>query len=167
MQKQSRILLLTNRSLYNIKKDQIQRKINVQQIKAVTKSTKDGCIQFVVHVASEYDYIYESEFRPEIFDALKYVYYTEHNSNLPLYGVPDQLKEYHTSKKDIMNGLEVNPQEKYRLKNEDVYDAATGSVSSGGSTTPSTGDNVGLLESMGEINLLNADFAKTRADTMF
>ena len=96
----------------------------MQQIKAVTKSSKDGCIQFVVHVASEYDYIYESEFRPEIFDALKYVYYTEHNSNLPLYGVPDQLKEYHTSKKDIMNGLEVNPQEKYRLRNEDIYDGA-------------------------------------------
>ena len=121
MQRQTRILLLTNRSLYNIKKDQIQRKINVQQIKAVTKSTKDGCIQFVVHVASEYDYIYESEFRPEIFEAIKYVYYTEHNQNLPLYGVPDQLKEYHTSKKDIMNGLEVNPQEKYRLKEEDIY----------------------------------------------
>lgn len=43
---------------------------------------------------------------------------------MPLYGVPDQLKEYHTSKKDIMNGLEVNPQEKYRLKEEDIYVAA-------------------------------------------
>lgn len=63
----------------------------------------------MVHVASEYDYIYESEFRPEIFDALKFVYYTEHGTNLEIYGVPDQLKEYHTSKKDIMNGLEVNP----------------------------------------------------------
>ena len=164
MQKQSRILLLTNRSLYNIKKDQIQRKINVQQVKAVTKSTKDGCIQFVVHVASEYDYIYESEFRPEIFDALKYVYYTEHKSNLPLYGVPDQLKEYHTSKKDIMNGLEVNPQEKYRLKNEDVYDAGTGQINS--STTSSVSDT-SADSSVGEINLLNADFARTRADTMF
>ena len=38
--------------------------------------------------------------------------------------MPDQLKEYHTSKKDIMNGLEVNPQEKYRLKEEDIYVAA-------------------------------------------
>jgi hypothetical protein len=66
-------------------------------------------------VASEYDYIYESDFRPEIFEAIKYVYFNEHNQNLPLYGVPDQLKEYHTSKKDIMNGLEVNPQEKEPL----------------------------------------------------
>jgi len=91
-----------------------------------------------VHVASEYDYIYESEFRPEIFDAIKHVYYQEHNQNLPLYGVPDQLKEYHTSKKDIMNGLEVNPQEKYRLKEEDIYQVSD--ATKGGSST-STGGN--------------------------
>jgi hypothetical protein len=131
----------------------------------VTKSSKDGCIQFVVHVASEYDYIYESEFRPEIFDALKYVYYTEHNSNLPLYGVPDQLKEYHTSKKDIMNGLEVNPQEKYRLRNEDVYDGADGQITSAAAGTPKVTEP--SADSMSEINLLNADFTRTRADTMF
>lgn len=136
----------------------------MQQIKAVTKSTKDGCIQFVVHVASEYDYIYESEFRPEIFDALKYVYFTEHNSNLPLYGVPDQLKEYHTSKKDIMNGLEVNPQEKYRLRNEDIYDCAEGQITQGSAKSNAADTSA---ESMSEINLLNADFTKTRADTMF
>ena len=87
----------------------------------MTKSTKKDCIQFVVHVASEYDYIYESEFRPEIFDAIKYAFFAEHNRNLPVYGVPDQLKAYHTSKKDIMNGVEVNPPEKFRLLAEDVY----------------------------------------------
>ena len=121
----------------------------------------------MVHVASEYDYIYESEFRPEIFDALKFVYYTEHGTNLEIYGVPDQLKEYHTSKKDIMNGLEVNPQAKYRLKNEDIYDSnpdagAQGNTSTGGGSEASV-DSM----SMSEINMMNADFTKTRADTMF
>ena len=43
-------------SLYNIKKDQVQRKINIDSIKAITKSTKAGNPEFVVHVKNEYDY---------------------------------------------------------------------------------------------------------------
>jgi hypothetical protein len=63
----------------------------------------------VVHVKSEYDYMFESQFRKEIFDAMKWVFFNENKANLPVYGVPDNLKDYHTSKKDISNGLEVNP----------------------------------------------------------
>lgn len=92
------------------------------------------------------------------------MYHAEHGTNLPLYGVPDQLKEYHTSKKDIMNGLEVNPQEKYRLRNEDIYEAADPTLgNTQGATSEASADSM----SMSEINLLNADFTKTRADTMF
>lgn len=40
--KQERTLLLTNQSLYNIKKSHVQRKINVSNIKAVTKSMQPG-----------------------------------------------------------------------------------------------------------------------------
>jgi hypothetical protein len=29
--------------------------------------------------------------------------------NLPVYGVPDKLKDFLTSKKDIREGIEVNP----------------------------------------------------------
>ena len=32
------------------------------------------------------------------------------------------MDDYHTTKKDIMNGLEVNPQERNRLKDEDIYE---------------------------------------------
>ena len=38
--KQERTLLLTNQNVYNIKKNAIQRRINTQSIKALTKSTK-------------------------------------------------------------------------------------------------------------------------------
>ena len=31
------------------------------------------------------------------------------------------MKEFHTSKKDISAGCEVNPPEQYRIANEDVY----------------------------------------------
>jgi len=83
-----------------------------------------------VHVKSEYDYEFESDFRKEIFDAFKYVYYNLNHTNLPVYGVPDKLKDYATSKKDISNGVEVNPREEYRMLKEDLYEEKKGSVSS-------------------------------------
>lgn len=39
-----------------------------------------------------------------------------------MYGVPFGLKEFHTSKKDISQGVEVNPPEEFRLANEDIYE---------------------------------------------
>jgi hypothetical protein len=120
--KQERTLLLTNLNLFNIKKDQIQRRIYLSSVKALTKSMNPNNSQFIVHVRSEYDYMYESDFRKEIFDAIKYAYWKANSVNLPVYGVPDKVKEYHTSKKDISNGIEINPQENYRLKNEDIYE---------------------------------------------
>ena len=44
------------------------------------------------------------------------------NQNLPIYGVPNKLKEYSTSKKDIKSGLEKLPPDQYLLKGEDVYE---------------------------------------------
>ena len=86
--KQDRTLLLTNQNLYNVKKDQIKRKIDINSIKAVTLSTKKDHSEFVVHIKSEYDYRYESDYRREIFDAIKYIWWKENHKNLPVYGVP-------------------------------------------------------------------------------
>ena len=44
----------------------------------MTKSTKEGNANFLVHINSEYDYMFDSEYRREIFDALKLVYYQYH-----------------------------------------------------------------------------------------
>ena len=114
-------MLLTNKNLYNIKKSAVQRRIYNDAIKAVTKVTKKNNKQFVIHIKNEYDYMYESEFRKEIFDAMKYVYHQENGKNLPVYGVPDKIKDYATSKKDIANGVEVEPKEEYLLKEENIY----------------------------------------------
>lgn len=62
-----------------------------------------------------------SDLRNEIFNAIKYIYNEYTNQNIPVYGVPENLKPYHTSKKDIEDGLEVIPQEMYRLRREDIY----------------------------------------------
>ena len=75
----------------------------------------------MVHVKNEYDYFYESEHRSEILDALKHAFHYKFKSNIPIYGVPDDLSDYHTTKKDISSGLEVIPKEQYRLLEEDKY----------------------------------------------
>ena len=111
-----------------------------------------------MHVKSEYDYMFESQFRKEIFDAMKWVFFNENKANLPVYGVPDNLKDYHTSKKDISNGLEVNPQEQFRIKGEDVYSEQAIKV-----TKTEVPNDAGF----DEINAWNQEFVKARSDTMF
>lgn len=102
--KQERTFLLTNQSLYNIKKEEVQRRIDVTSIKSITKSTKKDSNEFVVHVKNEYDYDFESQYRNDIFESIKYIWWKTHKTNVPVYGVPDSLKKYHTSKRDIQNG---------------------------------------------------------------
>ena len=53
---QDRTLLLTNRNLYNVKKETVKRKIQINNIKALTLSSVQGHNEFVVHIKSEYDY---------------------------------------------------------------------------------------------------------------
>ena len=80
--KQERTLLLTNKALYNLKKIEVQRSIHVKNIRFLTQSTKDGNKEFVVHVKNEYDYRFESDYRSEIFDAIKYVYWKHFGTNI-------------------------------------------------------------------------------------
>lgn len=102
--KQERTLLLTNFSLYNIKKDQVQRKIAVNLMNGLSKSMKKDILEFIVHVKDEYDYRFECSDHDSItkvFDACKNTYWKSTGVNLPVYGVPNTLKEFGTSKKDI------------------------------------------------------------------
>ena len=52
---------------------------------------------------------------------MKHVYFYETGINLTVYGVPDKLKYYATSKTDIINGYEVNPRDEYRDQSEDKF----------------------------------------------
>ena len=44
------------------------------------------------------------------------------NENLPIYGVPENVSQFCTEKKDIKKGEEKQPPEAYRLRNEDQFD---------------------------------------------
>ena len=79
-------------------------------------------MELVVHVQAEYDYRFICPTREELFASLKECYFRVMNDNLPIYGVPDKLKEYSTSKKDIKKGNVRKPPDSFRLKNEDSYE---------------------------------------------
>lgn len=65
--------------------------------------------------------------RDEFFQALKKTYFDTTNENLPVFGVPaGKLKDYSTSKKDMKRGVEIVPEENYRLRQEDIYSPKTG-----------------------------------------
>ena len=112
--RQDRTLLITNFSIYNIKGDQIKRKIPLYSIQAITKSKLVENFQFVIHIKNEYDYMFESPSRKEIFNAIKYCFFQEVGMNVPVFGVPDNLRDYHTSKKDIVAGVQILPESHFR-----------------------------------------------------
>ena len=70
-------------------------------LQALTKSLIKGDFSFIVHIKNEYDYIYESNLREKIFSAIKSTYNKFFGQNIAVYGVPENVKPYHTSKKDI------------------------------------------------------------------
>jgi hypothetical protein len=60
--------------------------------------------------------------RDEFFAALKKIYFETVNENLPVFGVPaGKLKDYSTSKKDMKRGVEIVPEDNYRMRDEDIY----------------------------------------------
>lgn len=138
----------------------------MESIKSVTKSTKEKSQEFVVHVKSEYDYRFESEYRSEIFEAIKYVCWKRNKVNLPVYGVPDKLKEYHTSKRDISEGNEIDPEEKFRLKGEDTYpEEPAGGM--GGQPQGGMGGGPQHGQSFTDMGEVNMELRNARSATLF
>ena len=58
--KQERNIVITNKSVYNLKNKSLKRKIIFKSISAVTLSTHEESEEFVLHVPAEYDYRYTS-----------------------------------------------------------------------------------------------------------
>lgn len=68
--KQERVLILTYKYLYNFKKKQLKRKIDIKDIAAVIKNLKNSN-EFTIHVPSEYDYRYMTDKREDFLNLLK------------------------------------------------------------------------------------------------
>lgn len=120
--RQERTLMLTNLKLYNVKKTELQRTINIESIKALTKSLDPKrATGFIVHISNEYDYQFDSDARDEIFTQIKYYYWAIKKKNLPVYAVSEAIDEFATKKTDIQKDREVQPMENSRVKAEDIY----------------------------------------------
>jgi len=50
------------------------------------------------------------------------MYWKINGTNIPIYGIQNKLKDFHTSKKDINRGHEVNLNEQFRCIDEDIYE---------------------------------------------
>lgn len=89
-------------------------------MRGVTISMQSPRTQFVIHVENEYEEIYCSEFRHEILDPLRQLYfkYHEHNKLLKIYKQNSLLENHHTKERDLMD---ENGRGMYQLKQEDRF----------------------------------------------
>ena len=82
-------------------------------------------MNFIVHVHDQYDYMFNTislERQQEFFDVIKECYFNKTNKNLPIYGVPGQIDSFMTCKKDVKDFINVTPPERFRIKDEDIYE---------------------------------------------
>lgn len=126
--KQERNLILTTHLLANIKRKEFQRKIRINTIRALSRSTIANDFDFIVHVKDEYDYRFICEDREKLFTQIKAVYFNTCNKNLPIYDVPESLQKYATSKKDSKNNQEKTPPDSMRNYDEDIYEPIEASM---------------------------------------
>lgn len=128
-------------------------------------------MEFVVHVKNEYDYRFICEERDKLFLQIKAVFFNKMNQNLPIYDVPENLKNYATSKKEIKDSIEKMPPDSYRNKAEDIYEPfdptqnSTRSTASSNSKQPQEADDdLSTIKSKptyaknGDTNISLADF---------
>ena len=139
----------------------MQRTIAIENIKALTKSLDPKRnTSFIVHVASEYDYQFDSEQRDDIFKQVKYYFWNIKKRNLPIYAVKDSIDEFATKKTDIQKDREVQPLENARIKAEDIYPEQAGQ-------TPVATPTPAFDIHQAEMNEANTEFMKSRAMTIF
>ena len=118
--KQERILVLTTKNVYNLKKKKVRRKIKITDVGALIVSSKNDQ-DFVLHVPNEYDYRYQVETRKEFVDILQLRFANLDKENtLKIYSVTENLKVYTTTLKDKKYGLIKLPEESYRLKEMEI-----------------------------------------------
>ena len=118
---QERNLIITSQAIYNLKKNDLQRKILISSIGTITRSGHKESTEFVIHVPSEYDYRYSSQNKEEIIEIIKTSYFNISKKMLPMYEVPSKtLNEYVTNKDDKKKSIFKIPDEKFRMKMENL-----------------------------------------------
>lgn len=98
----------------------LKRKIQLVKIEGITKSSSKESTEFVLHIPSEYDYRFASEYHKEIIGIIKENYYKLTNKTLPIYAVPHlYLKDFVTSESDRKSSILRIPEQSFKLKEEE------------------------------------------------
>ena len=127
---QKRILVITNKYLYNIRPEgeglfasilpplsgaSIQRKIDVSSIFAASLSVRSqgNKNQFVLHVAGQYDYRYNGgENTEKIIKTIANIYNKAHNAPFIMYFIEEtDLGRFHTTDDDLNLGVNKRPRD--------------------------------------------------------
>ena len=105
---QKRNIILTNKALYNLKKKQLKRRIDLKTIAGITFSSISD--QFIIHCNDdEYDYHFYSKDKRNIIEAIIKYYYNETNSEIKLYELNEKdLSGYVTTKKEKMKNSNIS-----------------------------------------------------------
>merc|ERR1712113_828158 len=99
---QNRILLLTDKALYNLKPKEIrkcQRRIDLEKIVSVTISTTSQ--EFAIHIPEEYDYRYKSGYKDRIASVLAELYKRKEGKKLAIQKIQQDSMLAVTVTKDV------------------------------------------------------------------
>lgn len=97
---QERIMIVTDKAIYNLKKRSLKRRIAISSIRGISLSKFSN--EFVIHCNDlEYDYQYISERKKKIIELVAKYYYIEKSSELKLYELETRsLSTFVTTKKE-------------------------------------------------------------------
>ena len=137
---QKRILVITNKSLYNIQPDDdgliqnliislspssaLKRKINIRKIFGITLSVNPQADkeQFIIHVTGEYDYRYNAgKKRERIIKTLMNLHWCQVKTPFVLFMKEDNdLAKYHVTEDDHKNHIDKRPKDGQILVTQDM-----------------------------------------------
>jgi len=89
--------VITNERVLNFNGVEMKRAISITDLVGITKSLeKKGKIQFVIHVANDYDYRFKDGDKQmdAIVDVVKRLYFEKMTRNLPIFGVQTKVKKF-------------------------------------------------------------------------
>ena len=122
---QERIIVITDKAVYNIKGKTLKRTFLVDDLVGLTKTSRPSrdLTTFTLHHKSQHDYnLYHNKNRDLFISMLQKVYYFNKGGNLPIYVVQtDNLSKYTTTTSDIKKSRNRHPPACQRDFKEDLF----------------------------------------------
>jgi len=119
-------MILTTKKVYSCnlaKKNETKTLFSIHDISAFIyqKSLKDK--HYIIKVSNSADEVYYGENIGEVLDAIKYVFFMNHGTNIPVYELPDSdnVSKYAKSYKDVEKSRALIPDKKFLNMKQNIY----------------------------------------------